>query len=96
MDEQSERKMYQGNWECSVCGKAITELPFEPRNTDNLKCIDCFKEGGGGNRPRRERKMYQGNWTCSNCGKAITELPFEPREGSTITCRDCFLASKNQ
>ena len=24
------RKMYQGDWKCSECGAAITELPFEP------------------------------------------------------------------
>lgn len=25
-------------------GTAITELPFEPRDTSNLKCLDCFKK----------------------------------------------------
>lgn len=39
-----ERKMFQGEWKCSGCGNAITQLPFEPRNTENLKCIDCFKQ----------------------------------------------------
>ena len=38
-----ERKMFQGDWQCSICGGSITQLPFEPRNTENLKCIDCFK-----------------------------------------------------
>jgi CxxC-x17-CxxC domain-containing protein len=32
-----------GNWTCSGCSGAITSLPFTPRNTDNLKCLDCFK-----------------------------------------------------
>ena len=39
-----ERKMYSGDWKCADCGTAITELPFEPRNTENLKCVDCFKK----------------------------------------------------
>lgn len=38
-----ERKMFEGDWTCSGCGAAITKLPFEPKNTENLKCIDCFK-----------------------------------------------------
>lgn len=41
--QPGERKMFEGNWTCSGCGNAITKLPFEPRNTENLKCIDCFK-----------------------------------------------------
>lgn len=40
-----ERKMFQGDWQCSICGGSISQLPFEPRNTENLKCIDCFKAG---------------------------------------------------
>ena len=32
-----------GNWSCAGCGAAINSLPFEPRSTDNLKCLDCFK-----------------------------------------------------
>jgi len=40
----SERVKFSGNWNCSTCGNAITSLPFEPRNTSNLKCIDCFKK----------------------------------------------------
>jgi len=32
-----------GNWQCATCGAAITSLPFTPRDTSNLKCIDCFK-----------------------------------------------------
>lgn len=38
-----ERKMFTGDWQCATCGNAITSLPFEPRSTENLKCIDCFK-----------------------------------------------------
>lgn len=38
-----ERKLFQGEWECSQCGGAITQLPFQPRDTSGLKCLDCFK-----------------------------------------------------
>ena len=38
-----ERPTFEGSWTCSVCGGDITSLPFEPRNTTNLKCLDCFK-----------------------------------------------------
>lgn len=39
-----ERKTHEGNWKCSECGSAITSLPFEPRGTNNLRCVDCFKK----------------------------------------------------
>ncbi len=40
----AEKETNEGNWTCSGCGGAITSLPFEPRNTENLKCLDCFKK----------------------------------------------------
>lgn len=41
-----QRKMYQGNWKCSQCGKEITELPFEPdpSRLEQLLCRDCHRE----------------------------------------------------
>ena len=39
-----DRPMFEGNWTCAGCNGAITKLPFEPRDTTNLKCIDCFKQ----------------------------------------------------
>lgn len=39
-----ERKMFEGNWTCAGCGAEITQLPFQPRDTSNLKCLDCFKQ----------------------------------------------------
>lgn len=39
-----ERKMFSGDWQCAGCGSSITQLPFQPRDTSNLKCIDCFKQ----------------------------------------------------
>ncbi len=86
-----DRQMFQGNWTCAGCGAAITELPFEPRSTDNLMCRDCHKaRKPKGNFQRRERQMFEGNWTCSECGGAINQLPFEPRDTSNLKCRECF------
>lgn len=39
----SDKPKFEGDWKCSSCGNAITSLPFQPRSTENLKCIDCFK-----------------------------------------------------
>ena len=39
----SEKPRFAGGWKCSSCGGTITSLPFEPRDTSNLKCLDCFK-----------------------------------------------------
>jgi len=33
-----------GSWQCSICGGEITSLPFTPRDTSGLKCLDCFKK----------------------------------------------------
>ncbi len=38
-----EKKKIAGNWQCAGCGGSITSLPFSPRDTSNLKCLDCFK-----------------------------------------------------
>ncbi|MAZ56492.1 hypothetical protein CL653_01765 [bacterium] len=38
------KKTFKGDWQCSLCNSSITELPFEPRSVENLKCIDCFKK----------------------------------------------------
>jgi len=40
----AEKAKFAGGWTCSGCGGAITSLPFEPRDTSNLKCLDCFKK----------------------------------------------------
>ncbi len=89
-DEQ--RQKFQGNWVCCDCGAAITELPFKPTNTDNLRCFECHKKNNPKqNRP--ERKMYDNDgqgWTCCECGGHIDQLPFEPRDPDTLKCRDCF------
>ena len=39
-----ERPRFTGNWECATCGGEISSLPFQPRSTENLKCLDCFKQ----------------------------------------------------
>ena len=38
-----EHPKFEGDWKCASCGASITSLPFNPRDTSNLKCIDCFK-----------------------------------------------------
>jgi len=43
-DTGADRQMHSGDWKCSGCSKAITELPFQPRETSNLLCLDCFKQ----------------------------------------------------
>ncbi|MBU1159784.1 hypothetical protein KKD04_01195 [Patescibacteria group bacterium] len=45
-DDDSPRKMFQGNWKCSKCEKEITELPFEPdpSRLEQLLCRDCHRE----------------------------------------------------
>ncbi len=96
-----QRKMYQGNWQCSQCDNQITELPFEPDESrlDQLLCSSCHKAkrgsfSGGGDRGGRSfgtSQMYQGDWQCSQCNSKISELPFEPdpsRVGQLL-CRDC-------
>jgi CxxC-x17-CxxC domain-containing protein len=42
-----EKPKVAGNWTCAGCGGAITSLPFLPRDTSNLKCLDCFKASKG-------------------------------------------------
>jgi CxxC-x17-CxxC domain-containing protein len=37
--------MHQGNWKCSTCGGAITELPFVPRSESGLTCRTCYAKG---------------------------------------------------
>lgn len=42
--QNADRPKFSGDWKCSGCSASITSLPFEPRDTSNLKCIDCFKK----------------------------------------------------
>jgi len=91
--------MHQGNWTCSGCSGAITELPFEPKRTDGLLCRTCHQKqkGGGstGSKPQNtDRPKFSGDWKCSGCSTAITSLPFEPRDTSNLKCIDCFKKSK--
>ncbi len=45
---QGEKARVEGDWVCSGCNSSIMSLPFTPRDTSNLKCIDCFKKSKGG------------------------------------------------
>jgi len=44
--DNTERKMFQGNWSCSKCGAEINELPFEPdpARVGQLECRDCHRQ----------------------------------------------------
>jgi len=42
-----EKPKFSGDWSCAGCGTAITSLPFQPRDTSNLKCLDCYKQSRG-------------------------------------------------
>lgn len=93
--------MHQGNWTCSGCGGKITELPFEPRSSEGLKCRDCHsKSRGASSAPRQssnnngERTMFEGDWKCAGCGGTISKLPFQPRDTSNLKCIDCFQKSR--
>lgn len=39
-----EKPKFTGDWACAICGATIASLPFQPRSTENLKCIECFKQ----------------------------------------------------
>ncbi len=96
----NDQQKFQGNWKCSACDGAITELPFEPRGeANNLTCRDCFKSGKVAKKPAQnqgggEKKMFEGNWKCSGCGGEITQLPFEPKSEANLTCRECYMKNK--
>jgi len=47
MPAAQDKPKHSGDWKCAGCGSAITSLPFEPRSTENLKCLDCFKKSKG-------------------------------------------------
>jgi len=36
------RRMFEGNWTCSDCGKEITQLPFEPSSDRPVYCRECW------------------------------------------------------
>lgn len=43
----AEKPKFSGDWQCAGCGGEIKSLPFQPRDTSNLKCLDCFKQSKG-------------------------------------------------
>lgn len=44
MENQQDRQMIQGDWQCSECGAEIKELPFEPDGVRPLFCRDCHRK----------------------------------------------------
>lgn len=49
-----QRKMHQGQWSCSQCGKEISELPFEPDGSRPVFCRDCYRQ----KRPSRPQRRF--------------------------------------
>lgn len=45
--DRGPRQMFNVNEECAECGKAITQLPFEPTGGRPLYCFDCNKNRRG-------------------------------------------------
>ncbi len=48
-----DRQMFQGDWSCSQCNAAITELPFKPDGERPLFCQDCYRQKRN-SRPSRQ------------------------------------------
>ncbi len=69
--------MHQGNWKCSGCGGAITELPFVPRSENGLTCRSCFMKTKGGNTP---------SVPTMSAAPEIADIPFdaEPAAGPQV------------
>ena len=97
--ENTNKQMFQGDWKCSGCGTAITQLPFQPdpARVGGLTCLDCHKKKMDAKKEQQgERKMFQGDWKCGKCVSPITELPFQPdpARADQLTCRDCYMKSR--
>ncbi|MEK7623289.1 MAG: CxxC-x17-CxxC domain-containing protein [Patescibacteria group bacterium] len=94
MDQQN-RQMYPVNLQCAECGKAITELPFEPSGDRPVYCSDCLRArrasrpSNGGGMSRGPRQMFAVDVACAQCGTRITQLPFQPSGDRPIYCFDC-------
>jgi ribosomal protein L37AE/L43A len=97
--------MFQGNWKCSKCGGAITQLPFQPRSEAGLDIPDFaevagepapFEDYGEATLPPvvAEKPRFEGKWKCATCDGDITSLPFAPRDVTNLKCLDCFKKSK--
>lgn len=50
--QEDKPQRFTGDWQCSICGGAITSLPFEPkgRSVDRLQCLDCYNKARRGSR----------------------------------------------
>lgn len=86
--------MVQGQWKCAECEKEITEMPFQPKEGQEVYCRDCYASKRPPRRNFGERQMVKGNWECSKCKKEITELPFQPSGDGPLFCRDCYKAQR--
>lgn len=91
--DSPDKQMFQGEWECGGCKKAITELPFQPGEDQEIFCKECYLQRKGAR--RSDRPMVQGDWKCSECGNKIAELPFQPSGDRPLFCRDCYRSQRS-
>ncbi len=97
-----DRQMFQVNEVCAECGKAITELPFQPSGDKPIYCSDCLRARrasrpmgrGGMNNNRGPRQMFPVDVNCSQCGTHISQLPFQPSGDRPIYCFECNKARR--
>jgi CxxC-x17-CxxC domain-containing protein len=73
--------MHQGNWKCSSCGGAITELPFIPRSENGLTCRTCFIKQKGGSAPAPAPTM---------AAEELPDIPFDAEVASEPNFDDGF------
>ncbi|MFC1720753.1 hypothetical protein ACFL0K_00660 [Patescibacteria group bacterium] len=96
-NSNEDKEMFKGDWKCSGCGTAITELPFQPdpARASELMCRDCHKKKM--DEKRADRPMFEGDWKCGKCGAPITSLPFkpDPERISHLTCGACYKNGKS-
>ncbi len=86
---EGDRPLFEGEWECSQCGAAITQLPFQPDAERPLFCRECHRKRRAEREVRKRSAMVQGSWTCVACGGDISELPFNPTRTDNLLCRQC-------
>ena len=75
---------------CADCGKDITELPFRPKEDQEVHCTDCFRKKKDEERESRMIDVSGKGIKCASCGKEIEKLPFEPSGDRPVYCSDCY------
>jgi len=93
MEEQNNSRMQDVSdmgLKCAECGKEIKELPFRPREDQEIRCTDCFQKKREADREARMVDLSDKDIKCASCGKKIEKLPFEPSGDKPVYCQDCY------